>query len=211
MKKNFITVIDTEKDLVEKYIPYDNNIEDIAFCDNNMLVSAWAPKGKPYQIDVINLDNYFTVKTIPLDFKMTSMVVIGKIIYGINGLSKEPVLYMIDWESGQIIDKIELKEYFPWKVYINKVNGDPFIYVTHYDIDDMSGDSITCIDPVTNKIVSTITCALHPEEIAFNNDEIVVGDSVNDRLLIIKDNKIIHEIKLDRRAMSIVKTDSYSD
>ncbi|WP_066632636.1 YncE family protein [Desulfolucanica intricata] len=206
--KNYITVINTEKDLVENYLSYDKNIEDIAFIKNKMIISAWAPKGKPYQIDIISLDNYSVTKTIPIDFIMSSMIVVGDMIYGINGLSQEPFLYVIDWKKEKVVEKIRLKENSPWRVYKNEVDGKSYVYVSHYNIDNMSGKSISCVDPENNEVVKTITNAFHPGDIAFNNKDIIVGDRVNDRLLIINGNKIKHKVYLGSRPLIIVKAKS---
>ncbi|MDH7579085.1 MAG: hypothetical protein QHH75_15020 [Bacillota bacterium] len=57
--KNYITVIDAKNDTVEKYFPYNFNIEDIAFAEDNiMMVSSATAKYDEYKIDIINLDNY---------------------------------------------------------------------------------------------------------------------------------------------------------
>ncbi len=205
--KNYITTIDTKNDAVENYFPYNYNIEDIAFAkDNMMIVSSWTSKSNTFKIDIINLDNYSISETIPINFKASSIEVIGNTIYTVNGLSSEPILYTIDWNKGsQTLEKIKLKDNYPCRIYKNEINGKPYIYVTHYNIDDMSGESITLIDPERKAAIKRLDNAQHSRDIAFNNNDILVGDRVNDRILVLNNDKIIHEIKLGR-PICIVKS-----
>ncbi len=72
MNKNFITVFNTENDTVERYLSYNGEIEDISFAkDNKMIISSWVPDKDKYKnkIDVIDLDNYSLIRSIPLNLK----------------------------------------------------------------------------------------------------------------------------------------------
>ncbi|AEG16165.1 hypothetical protein Desku_2641 [Desulfofundulus kuznetsovii DSM 6115] len=210
MNKNFITVFNTENDIVERYLPYNGEIEDISFAkDNKMIISSWMPDKDKYKdkIDVIDLDNYSLIRSIPLNFKASSIEVIGDAIYLINGLSGDPFIYAVEWKKNDstMIKKIKLSDNYPWRLYKNEIGGKTYLYVTHYNIDNMSGQSISLIDPDQNKVIKVIHNAYHPGDIAFNNNEIVVCDHVNERLLVLRDSKIVHEIKLGERPIFIAK------
>ncbi|NHM27334.1 hypothetical protein G7K71_10115 [Desulfofundulus sp. TPOSR] len=210
MSKNFITVFNTENDTVERYLPYNGEIEDISFAkDNKMIISSWMPDKDKYKdkIDVIDLDNYSLIRSIPLNFKASSIEVIGDAIYLINGLSGDPFIYAVEWKKNDstMIKKIKLSDNYPWRLYKNEISGKTYLYVTHYNINNMSGQSISLIDPDQNKVIKVIHNAYHPGDIAFNNNEILVCDHVNERLLVLRDSKIVHEIKLGERPIFIVK------
>lgn len=196
--KNYITIIDTKNDAVENYLPYNYDINDIAFTKDNKMIVSSRTEEKNF-IDIISLDNYSIIKTIPLNFTASSIEVVDSTIYAINKLSSEPFLYAIDLNIGsQTLEKIKLKDDHPCKIYKNMINGNPYIYVTHYNADDMSGESITLIDPERKEAIKRIENAQHARDIAFNNHDILAADRVNEKILILNNSKIIHEIKLGR-------------
>lgn len=196
--KNYISAINTANDEVENCLPYNYEIEDITFAKGNiMIVSSWDADCKD-RIDIINLDNNSIIDTIPIDFKASSIKVIDNEIYALNGLSSEPALYVMDWKKEPlIIEKVELGDKNPWRIYANEINGKSFLYITHYNIDDMSGESISLIDPSKKVLTKRLKNIHHPRDIAFNGNDILVGDQVNNRLLIVNDDKIIRKIDVE--------------
>ncbi len=206
--KNYITVIDAKNDTVEKYFPYNFNIEDIAFAEDNiMMVSSSTTERDKYKIDIINLDNYSVLKSIPINFRTSSIEIIGNTIYAVNAVSDESLLYAIDWNKGsQTLEKIKLKDINPRKIYKRDINGKPYLYVTHYNSDNMSGESITLVDPEKKEAIKRIENVQNSRDITFNNNDILAGDRANERLLVINNDKIIKEIIQLGRPISIAST-----
>jgi len=205
--KNYITVIDTKNDLVEKYFPYDYNIEDIAFSEDNIMMVSSSTAHGVHKIDIINLDNYSILKSIPIDFRTSSINVVGNTIYATNAVSDKSLLYAVDWnKESQTIEKIKLKDTNPYKIYKKDINGKPYLYVTHYNIDDMSGKSITIVDPEKKEAIKRIENVQSSRDITFNNGDILAGDRVNERILVINNDEIIKEIIKLGRPISIAST-----
>lgn len=195
---NYITVINTKNDIVEHVISHNKYIEDFAFSENRMYISSWdskAPK-ETSQIYVINLDDYSIIDSFPLDYIATSMIVVDKTIFAIAGLSDEPVLHVLNAENGKAEKCIELGERHPWRVYENEIDGKTYIYVSHYNIDDMVGDSISCIDPETNEVINIFRNAQSAEVLGFNGNDILICEYLNERLSILRNNEIIQKIDL---------------
>ncbi|HBV99346.1 MAG: hypothetical protein JL50_21665 [Peptococcaceae bacterium BICA1-7] len=204
--QNYISTIDTTNDQVVNCMPYNYEIEDITFAKENiMIVSSWDADYND-RIDIIDLDNNSIIDTIPIYFKASSIKVIDNAIYALNDLSSEPSLYVIDWKrEPRMIEKVELADNNPWRIYTNEINGKSFLYITHYNVDDMSGESISLIDPSKNVLTKRLENIHHPRDIAFNGNDILVGDQINNRLLIVNNDKIIHEIDVGR-TISVVKS-----
>lgn len=200
-RKNYITVINTKNDTVEYIIPYfDKVIEDMAVYGNKLYVSSWYSRspGELSQIDTINLDDYRLINTFPLDYIVTSMIVLDNTIYVIRGLSDEPVVYALDAESGKVEKRIELKKRYPWQIYKHQQDGKIYIYVSHYNAENMTGDSISCIDPETTEVIDVLPNALCAEVLGFNGKDILIGEQKNDRLSILRNRELIKKIGIGR-------------
>lgn len=205
--KNYITVINTEDDVVEHVMSHNEYIEDFAFSENRMFISSWDSKapGETSQIHVINLDDYSKISSFPLDFIVTSLIAVDNTIYAIGALSDEPVLYAFNAENGNVEKRIKLDERKPWRVYENEIDGKTYIYVSHYDIDDMSGDSISCIDPETKEVINVFRNALSAEVLGFNGKDLLICEYINKRLCVTRNNEIVQKIDLGS-IMSIAKS-----
>jgi hypothetical protein len=198
---NYITVINTKNDTVEHVIPYhDKVIEDMAICGNKLYVSSWYSRapGEASQIDTIDLDDYCLINTFPLDYTVTSMIVLDNTIYGIRSLSDEPVVYALNAENGNVEKRIQLEEQYPWEIYKNEQDGKIQLYVSHYNVDNGTGDSISCIDPETSEVIDVLPNALSAEVLGFNGSDILICEQKNNRLSIMRDSKLVRKIGIGR-------------
>lgn len=185
--ENCIIVIDTLTDKEEKNIMYDSCVEDITFDqDGKMFVRAWDTTGGNDRIDVFDLSTDSIIKSIPLDAKITSFVYSEStdLIYGVTELDKEPILYIIDWQKGEIIDKVTLKFRNPYKIKLFDYNGEEHLFISHFNIDDGKGQEISIIDPITKKTVNYISDATYPRDFFVSNNQIITCSTNNNKLLV---------------------------
>lgn len=183
--ENCITVIDTLTDKEEKNIMYDSCVEDITFDrDGKMFVRAWDTTGGNDRIDVFDLHTDSIIKSIPIDTGITSFVYSEStdLIYGVTELDKEPLLYIIDWQKGEITDKVTLKFRNPYKIKLFEYNGEEHLFISHFNIDDGKGQEISIIDPKTKKTVNYISDANCPRDFFVRENQIITCNTNNNKL-----------------------------
>ena len=126
------------------------------------------------------------------------MIVLDNTIYGIRSLSDEPVVYALNAENGNVEKRIQLEEQYPWEIYKNEQDGKIQLYVSHYNVDNGTGDSISCIDPETSEVIDVLPNALSAEVLGFNGSDILICEQKNNRLSIMRDSKLVRKIGIGR-------------
>lgn len=142
------------------------------------------------------------------EWEITSMEMgVDNRIYAVTNRFKKPILYVIDWQEGIITDKIKLKYDYPYGVYLHCIDDKEYIYITHLNIDNNEGNVITVVDPRKKVVVRELTNINCPTDISFNNNEILVGDWVKNKVYVMQQNgKLVDKLDI-KRPISIVNVD----
>ncbi len=208
-KENCITVIDTLKDEEETNIMYDYSVTDMVFSqDNKMIVSAWGTKtGR--RLDVFDLKDNSITKTIPMgNIQISSMAIsTDGLIYAVTQLSKKPIIYVVDWEKGEIINEITLNHEYPYQVYTRNQDGKEYIYIAHLNYDICKGTAISVIDPIKQQLVCDITNVNCPQSLAFHDQDLVIGDWEKNQLVILDEKYKVRKTIVIERPIDMVFTE----
>ena len=212
-KENCITVIDTQHDKEINNILFDREVDAITFWGEKMYVSSLDVKDdSPPRIDIFNVEDYSIEKTFSIDLQMITDIkaVSNDVLYAVNDLSENPEIYVIDCKKGLIMDTIKLPNNNPYKVFLYKTGEKTKVYVSHYNIDDSGGETISVIDPYKNQVIKNIEGINCPASITFFDNKMVVGDEEKeeDAKLFVYDlakEKVINIIPLETSPDSIAK------
>jgi len=194
--ENCITVVDTANDKEEYNIMYDNQIFDMVFTkDNKMIASTQNINSIPSRLSVFDLSDNTLIKEVPTEIKMCSLQIAdNELIYAVSDMSEKPIVYVYDWKNEKV-NTIQLKYKYPNGVHKGVLDGKQYIFITHFNIDDRSGNEISVIDPETNICVKEITGVKSPLDIIVDKDDIFVASWFNN-IYIIKDFKIDSKIEI---------------
>lgn len=195
---NYISVIDTNVDQEVALINYDEYVKDIVFtADNKMIVSSNGLRYEARKLDIFDLKSSNWIKRIETDVWITSMCLIeeNNLIYAVSEKEDEPVLYVVDWESGDI-QNIDLSYGHPSRVYINQIGEKEYIYVTHVNENNLQGQEISIIDPITNTVIDEIENVNCPRDIDFFGEDILVCDREKSMLHRVRNNEVMNSVDL---------------